>query len=158
MLCNSKGGRLSRSGGSSDPNNATASGEGPRNAFPSPTTASQYSKLHIAGQGLRSPHQETHHQINYHQHLAGSNVVVCGHIQTTICLVRRLGNPQLCSNSAHRQNVHSDTPTDVRTQDPNVAVLRNGKLSNRGQWRTLGVSPPGLKPEDRIDLNVLIWK
>jgi len=94
-------------------------------------------------------------QINIQQYHAGSNVVVCGHIQTTVCLVRRLGNPQLCSNSAHGQNVHGDTPTNVRTQDPDVVVLQNGKLGSRGQWQTLGVMPPGLKP---YDMDALVQK
>ena len=155
---NSKGGRLSRSGGSSDPDIAKANSDGIDDAFPSPTTANQNSQLHIAGRGRRSPPQATHHQINHNQHNAGSNVVVCGHIQTTICRVLRFGHPKLHSNSAHGQHLHSDTPTDVRIKDPNVTVLRNDKLSNPRQRRTTRVSPSGCKPKDKIDLDALVRK
>jgi len=58
---------------------------------------------------------------------------MCGHLQAKVCTVRQLGNLELHRNSAHGQNIHGNTLTDVRTQDPNVVVLQNGKLSNRGQ-------------------------
>ena len=83
-----------------------------------------------------------HRQINIQQHHAGSNVVMCGHVQAKVCPVSRLGNPELCRNSAHGNNVHGDTPTDVGTQDPHDLVLRDGKLGNRGEWRTIEVLPP----------------
>ena len=91
MLRNSKGGRLSRSGGSSDPDIAKANSDGINDAFPSPTTATQNSQLHITGRGRRSPPHATHHQINHHQHNARSNVVVCGHIQTKYVVSSDLG-------------------------------------------------------------------
>ena len=56
---------------------------------------------------------------------------MCGHLQAKVCPVSRLGYPELCRNSAHGNNVLSDTPTDVRTQDSHDLVLRNGKLGHR---------------------------
>jgi hypothetical protein len=64
-----------------------------------------------------------HNQINIQQHNAGSNVVMCGHIQAKVCLVSQLGNPEFCRNRAHGQNVHGDTLSDVSTQDPNDLFL-----------------------------------
>ncbi len=61
--------------------------------------------------------------------------------------VLRGGNPELRSNpQTNRHNVHGDTPTNVCMQDPLDLVLQNGKFSSRGQWWTLGVLPPDLKP------------
>ena len=47
----------------------------------------------------------------------------CNDIQAKVCPVSRLGNPELCRNSAYGNNVHGDTPTDVCTQDPHDLVL-----------------------------------
>ena len=75
------------------------------------------------------PHHETHHQIDIQQHLAGSNVVMCGYIQTTICPVCQPGNPELCGNpQTNGHDVHDDAPTDVNTQAPLGLVLQDGKL------------------------------
>ncbi len=154
MSCRSKGGqrstgRLLRSGGCSDPIRAKASCAGPRNLFPNMTTATlshRMSQLHLSGQGRRPPHHEMHNQINIHQDHAGSNAVMCGHMQAQACPVSRLGYLELCCNSTHGNVVHSDTPKEVGMQDPHDTVLRIVKLGHRGKWRTVGILPPHCKP------------
>jgi hypothetical protein len=86
-----------------------------------------------------------HHKIDIQQHHAGSNVVMCGLIQAKACPVSRLGNPELCRNSAHGNNVYGDTPKDAGTQDPHDLVLRNGKLGHRGEWRNIATSLQTIK-------------
>jgi hypothetical protein len=79
-------------------------------------------QLHLPGQGQSTPSRKTHHQISLQQHYSGSNAIMFGHIQASICCVTRLGHLELCCNSTHGHDAHSHTPTDVGTQDTNDLV------------------------------------
>ncbi len=47
---------------------------------------------------------------------------------------------------------------DGTTQTPHEVALRNGKLSDGGRQRTLGVPPPHCKPNHKSHFAALIWK
>jgi hypothetical protein len=170
LSINSKGGRrprgrLSRRADSCKPIRTTASCARPRNTFPITVTVvgravsrGPAAQLHLPGQGQPTPPHKTHHQISLQQHYAGSDAIMYGHIQASICHVIRLGHLELCCNSAHGQDAHGHTPTDVGTQDTNDLVPQNGKFSDRRQRRTLGVSSPHSKPCHRGNLAALVRK
>jgi hypothetical protein len=105
-----------------------------------------------------TPSHETHHQISLQQHYSGSNAIMYGNIQASICLIIQLGHLKLCCNSAHGHVAHGHNPTDVGTQDTNDLVLQNDKFSDRRQRRTLGVSSPHSKPCHIGNLAALVRK
>ncbi len=167
---NSKGGRrhrgsLLRGADCCKPIHKTANCARTRNTFSIMVTAIQCAvsrgpaaQLHLPGQGQSTPSCKTHHQISLQQHYSGSNAIMFGHIQASICCVTRLGHLELHYNSTHGHNTHGQTPTDVGTQDTNDLVPQNGKFSDRRQQRTLGVSSPHSKPCHTGNLAALVRK
>jgi hypothetical protein len=115
-------------------------------------------QLHLSGQRQQSFPHKTNHQISIQKHYAGSNTVMCGHIQATIRRIHGLGNPKLHPNpKTHRDNIHSNPQADGTMQNPHEVAMRNGKLSAGSKRRTLGVPPPHCKPNHKIHLAALIW-
>ena len=117
-------------------------------------------QLHLPGQRQQSIPRETHHMISIQKHHAGSNVVMCGHVQDTVCCIHGPGNPELVHSNpkTHRDNIHGNPQADGATQTPDEVVMQNGKFSAESKWRTLGVPPPNCKPNHKSHLAALIWK
>ncbi len=134
--------RLKQTTNCYQPASAMANCTGPRVTIQFEATSIP-THLHLPGWRQQPITHETNHQIGSQKHHAGSNAVMCGHIQAKIHCIHRLGDLKLYQNpKTYRDNIHSDPQADGTTQTPHEVVMQNGKPSAGSTWRTLGLPPP----------------